>query len=149
MKKILFSLALVLPSILLIAQTISLGTDNEYCPNVEYEFSVTLPGAYSSISATHMLITQQPYAFNSSNTSFKFKAKFNDVNIKQSVEIKYGANGASTFKPEYKKVKSLFLQVLAQQSQVCFPKILLKYRKVQVLSVLLYHFRQCPKSFLT
>ncbi len=108
MKKILFSLALVLPSILLIAQTISLGTDNEYCPNVEYEFSVTLPGAYSSISATHMLITQQPYAVNSSNTSFKFKAKFNDVNIKQSVEIKYGANGASTFKPEYKKVKSLF-----------------------------------------
>lgn len=108
MKKILFSLALLLSSILLNAQTISLGTDNEYCPNVEYEFSVTLPGAYSSISVTQMLITQQPYAFNSSNTSFKFKAKFNDVNIKQSVEIKYGANGASTFKPEYKKVKSLF-----------------------------------------
>lgn len=89
------------------AQTISLGTDNEYCPNIEYEFSVTLPGPYSSISATQMLITQQPYAFNSSNTSFKFKAKFNDVNIKQFVDIAYNSNN-DHFKPEYKRVKSLF-----------------------------------------
>lgn len=108
MKKLLLEETLLVSGFLLNAQTISLGTDNEYCPNVEYEFTVTLPGPYSSISATQMLITQQPYAFNTSNTSFKFKAKFNDVNIKQYVEIKYGANGASTFKPEYKKVKSFF-----------------------------------------
>lgn len=93
-------------SFLLKAQTISLGTDNEYCPNTEYEFTVTLPGPYKSISATQMLITQQPYAFNTSNTSFKFKAKFNDVNIKQFVQIRYNNN--DYFTPEYKKVKSLF-----------------------------------------
>lgn len=79
MKKILLSLVFLSISVLITAQTISLGTDNEYCPNTEYEFTVTLPQAYTSISATQMLITQPPYAFNTTNTSFKFKAKFNCI----------------------------------------------------------------------
>lgn len=108
MKKILIVLAFLPITFLIKAQTISLGNDNEYCPNIEYEFTVTLPGPYFSISATQMLITQQPTAFNSTNTSFKFKAKFNDVNINQFVEIRYNSNGSSTYKPEYKRVKSLF-----------------------------------------
>ncbi|MBX2933048.1 MAG: T9SS type A sorting domain-containing protein [Ferruginibacter sp.] len=107
MKQLLLGLTFILSCIIINAQTISLGTDNEYCPNVEYEFTVTLPGAYSSISATQMLITQAPYAFNSSYTSFKFKAKFNDVNIKQFVNIGYNSNN-DHFKPEFKRVKSLF-----------------------------------------
>lgn len=118
MKKIITILALSILSISTIAQTISLGVDNEYCPNVEYEFTVTLPGPYHSISATQMLITQQPNSFNQSNTSFKFKAKFNDVNIKQFVEIRYNPNGTATFKPEYKKVKSLFYTNLNSCGQI-------------------------------
>ncbi|MFT3946268.1 MAG: T9SS type A sorting domain-containing protein [Agriterribacter sp.] len=108
MKKILFASVLLLISFFVKAQTISLGTDNEYCPNVEYEFTVTLPGPYYSISASQMQITQQPTAFNAANTNFKFKAKFADVNSKQFVEIQYNSNGKDVFKPEYKKVKSLF-----------------------------------------
>ena len=108
MKKIITLLAFLSLTIAISAQTISLGVDNEYCPNVEYEFTVTLPGPYHSKSATKMLITQQPTSFNQSNTSFKFKAKFNDVNVKQFVEIRYNPNGTATYKPEYKKVKSLF-----------------------------------------
>jgi hypothetical protein len=109
MKKITSLLILLAITIATKAQTISLGIDNEYCPNVEYEFTITLPGAYVSISTTQMLITQQPYSFNQSNTSFKFKAKFNDVNIKQSVAIRYSLNNQTvTFTSEYKKVKSLF-----------------------------------------
>ncbi|HNF37762.1 MAG TPA: hypothetical protein PLC45_03760 [Chitinophagaceae bacterium] len=107
MKKISFVLLLLLANIFIKAQSISLGTDNEYCPNTEYEFTVTLPSSYTSISATQFLITQQPFAFNSTNTSFKFKGKFNDVNIKQTIIIKYNS-GQSTFPIEYKKVKSLF-----------------------------------------
>jgi hypothetical protein len=100
MKQIFLALAFLSLSIFIKAQTISLGTDNEYCPNTEYEFTVTLPEPYYSISATQMLITQQPYAFNSSNTSFKFKAKFTDVNIKQFVVIRYKSNGTGYFTPE-------------------------------------------------
>lgn len=90
------------------AQTISLGTDNEYCPYVEYEFAVTLPGKFSSIFPVQMQITKPPYDFNQAQTSFKFKAIFNDVNVKQFVEIHYTLSGPQTFKPEYKRVKSLF-----------------------------------------
>lgn len=107
MNKISIGIALLLTSMLTNAQSISLGTDNEYCPNIEYEFTVTLPGPYSSISATQFLITQLPYAFNSSQTSFKFKGMFSDVNIKQSFKISYN-NGSNIFEPVYKKVKSLF-----------------------------------------
>ncbi len=93
----------------LIAQTISLGTDNEYCPNVEYEFTVTLPQGFVSISATHILITQQPYAFNSNSTSFKFKGKFKDENIKQIIEVRYGQNLIVFW--EYRRIKSLFYPI--------------------------------------
>lgn len=107
MKKILLALTILPFSFLLKAQSISLGTDNEYCPNTEYEFTITLPKAYSSISATQFLITQQPYAFNASKTSFKFKGKFNDVNIKQVISVSFN-NGNDTYPFEYKRVKSLF-----------------------------------------
>lgn len=107
MKKLLFAIVLLSFSVLTMAQSISLGTDNEYCPNTEYEFTVNLPGSYSSISATQFLITQQPYAFNQSQTSFKFKGKFNDVNIKQIITVRYN-NSNNTYPFEYKRVKSLF-----------------------------------------
>jgi hypothetical protein len=74
MKKIITLLAFLSLTIAISAQSITLGVDNEYCPNTEYEFTVSLPGPYKSISATQMMITAQPYSFNSSNTSFKFKA---------------------------------------------------------------------------
>jgi hypothetical protein len=49
MKQIFLALAFLSLSIFIKAQTISLGTDNEYCPNTEYEFTVTLPSAYTFI----------------------------------------------------------------------------------------------------
>lgn len=66
------------------AQGISPVPDNEYCPFTENTFTVTLPAAYTSLSTTGgAQITQSPYGFNQTNTSFNFKAKFNDVNQTQ------------------------------------------------------------------
>jgi len=107
MKKILLAMTFLSFSMLIKAQSISLGTGNEYCPNTEYEFTVTLPGPYHSISATQFLITLQPYAFTNGNTVFKFKGKFNDVNSKQVITVGYNS-GNNTFAFEYKNVKSLF-----------------------------------------
>ncbi len=117
MKQIFLALTFLSLSIFIKAQTISLGTDNEYCPNTIYEFTVTLPSAYTSMTATEFSITQQPYSFNSTNTSFKFKGKFNDVNIKQTITIKYNS-GYSTFLVEYKRVKSLFYSNVTSCGQI-------------------------------
>ena len=87
------------------AQSINPAPTTEVCPNTEYTFNVTLPAAYSSLNAPGITITQQPYNFNTSNTTFNFKAKFGDVNQTQVFTVAY-SGGTKDFR--FTKVKSLF-----------------------------------------
>lgn len=76
-----------------LSQTISPTTDNEYCPNEIITFTVTISGASPKIESytnTPELV-QSPYDISVSNgtTTFKFKGRFRDVNIKQVFRLKY------------------------------------------------------------
>jgi len=87
------------------SQTVSPSISNEYCPNTEYTFTVSISKTYSSmIGEGGCFLTQSP-AFPVGNT-FTFKGKFGDLNQKQTFRI-YHTDGTST--PfEFKKIKSLF-----------------------------------------
>lgn len=87
------------------AQSINPLESTVVCPSTEYTFSVTLPAAYSSLNSPGITITQPPYNFNTSNTTFNFKAKFGDVNQTQVFTVAY-SGGSKDFR--FAKVKSLF-----------------------------------------
>src|SRR4051812_49410191 len=58
------------------AQSISPSPNNEYCPETEITFTVTIPGTYQSILGTATCyVTVPPYNFSSSGgfTTFNFK----------------------------------------------------------------------------
>lgn len=73
MRKLLLLMAFLSSFMFTQAQSISLGTGNEYCPETIYEFTVTLPGPYHSISATQFLITNPPYDFTSGEQFLNLK----------------------------------------------------------------------------
>ena len=50
MKHLLILLLLIIVSTVINAQSITPLIDNEYCPNIEYTFSVVLSAAYQSIN---------------------------------------------------------------------------------------------------
>lgn len=78
---------------------------NEYCPNVEYTFTATIPKPYSSmIGQGSCVITQLPTP--PVGSTFTFKGKFGDANQKQSFKINY--TDGTSFDFDYKKIKSLF-----------------------------------------
>lgn len=87
------------------SQTISPLPTNEYCPNTEYTFTVTIPKTYSSmIGMGGCYVTQLPTP--PVGSAFAFKGKFADVNAKQTFRITYTDNTTQDF--EFKKNKSLF-----------------------------------------
>lgn len=94
------------------AQSIGPSFNNEYCPETEITFTVTVPGTYQNIIGNGgSYVTVVPYNFISSggNTTFNFKGKFADVNKAQSFDITYSSGGTSQhFNQPYKKIKSLF-----------------------------------------
>ena len=78
---------------------------NEYCPNIEYTFTASLPKPFSSmIGEGGCYVTQNPSGIGS--TSITFKGKFGDANQKQIFRIYYSDNSSYGF--EFKKIKSLF-----------------------------------------
>jgi Secretion system C-terminal sorting domain len=90
------------------SQTISPVEANEYCPNTEYTFTIVLPNGSSnpSISAVGgSSIT--PNSVSISGLSVSFKGKFNDLNATQSFKVDYTNNGAKSYNPLFKKIKSL------------------------------------------
>lgn len=85
--------------------TISPSVNNEYCPNTEYTFTVTLTKTYSSmIGEGGCYVTQLPTP--PVGTTFTFKGKFADANQKQIFRIYHPDNTSTAF--EFKKIKSLF-----------------------------------------
>ncbi|MFY7795036.1 MAG: T9SS type A sorting domain-containing protein [Chitinophagaceae bacterium] len=90
------------------SQSINPDQSNEFCPGTEYVFSVTINGEYKSYSNNRMIITQPPYDFNTNKTSFKFKAKFVDINTKQSISFFKNDPNQTPDVFEFLKVKSLY-----------------------------------------
>lgn len=87
------------------SQTIYPLLTNEYCPNTEYTFTVTIPKTYSNIIGVGgCYVTQLPTP--PVGSTFTFKGKFADVNAKQTFRITYTDNTTLDF--DFKKIKSLF-----------------------------------------
>ena len=106
MKNIYLIIILFISNLASFSQTISPTENNEFCPNVEYLFTVTLPSGSSNpfLSATNNAsITVQPAV--GSTTNFTFKAKFFDDNATQSFILNWSPNGSKTF--SFNKIKSL------------------------------------------
>jgi hypothetical protein len=95
-------------------QTITPSIDNEYCPNTEYTFTVTIPKSYSSmIGIGGCYITQLPSP--PVGSTFTFKGKFGDANQKQIFKINY--TDGSSYSAEFKRIKSLFYSTACSQIQ--------------------------------
>lgn len=85
--------------------TISPSQNNEYCPGVEYTFTVTIPKPYQGMIAIGgCTITQYP--FSPVGSTFTFKGKFGDFNQKQIFRVYYEDGTHYDF--EFKKIKSLW-----------------------------------------
>ncbi|MBX9733960.1 MAG: hypothetical protein K2X37_07840 [Chitinophagaceae bacterium] len=85
--------------------SISPSTNDEYCPDVEYTFTVTISKSYQSIIGIgSCYVTQAPSS--PVGTTFTFKGKFGDANQKQTFRINYTDQTFTDF--DFKKVKSLF-----------------------------------------
>jgi hypothetical protein len=105
------------------AQTISPSLSNEYCPNTEITFTVTIPGTYQSIIGIGgCFVTQSPFNFSSSgsNVIFNFKGKFADANQAQTFSIAFTpVSGSSPFTATFKKIKSLFFSATSTTNPPC------------------------------
>lgn len=115
MKKIIILSAIILLLCKIsLAQSISPNENNEFCPNTEFIFSGTVPGINPTIEPFNNspIIVQSPYNIvqsGTNSTTFNFKLKFNDVNIAQSIKIKYITSSGANYKTIiFKKIKSLF-----------------------------------------
>lgn len=104
------------------AQSILPDGNQEYCPNTNYNFTVTVPGTVTSITSFSggCIVVSR-----SGNT---FVGKFNDANTKQVflVEYKDANNATKQYYPDFKKVKSLlhtgscsFLSLSPIQAPIC------------------------------
>lgn len=119
-KSFITIIAVLLTSFRTFGQSISPDITTEVCPNTEYIFSVTVPGAYQSVSTIGgCIITQSPYNITSSatNSSFNFKGKFYDANQTQIFVVNYSNNGNQSKQFPFKKIKSLFF------TSACTPPI--------------------------
>lgn len=88
-----------------IAQIISPSQSSEFCPNVEYTFTASIPKTYQSMIGTSSAsVTQLPTS--PVGSTFTFKGKFGDANQKQSFRVYYTDNTYYDF--EFKQIKSLF-----------------------------------------
>jgi len=82
---------------------ISPSLDDEYCPNTEYTFTVTIPKAYQSMMGVGgSFVTQLPSS--PVGATFTFKGKFADANQKQSFQVSHPDGTITPF--EFKKIKS-------------------------------------------
>lgn len=77
----------------------------EFCPDVEYTFTATIPKGYQSMTAVGGAIVTQLPTPPVSNT-FTFKGKFGDVNQKQIFRIFY--TDMTSYDFEFKKIKSIY-----------------------------------------
>ncbi|MGF2411505.1 T9SS type A sorting domain-containing protein [Ferruginibacter sp.] len=103
------------------SQTLSPDQNQEYCPNINYNFVITVSGTVTSITASSGAILVSSNA----NT---FIGKFSDANVKQTFTVYYTDNNSNprNFPFEFKKIKSLlhsgscsFLSLSSIQAPLC------------------------------
>lgn len=103
------------------AQTSSPTTNDEFCPGVDYTFSITIPGTQPNVvvHTNNPVLVQNVYNSSTSNgvTTFNFKGRFRDENIKQvfKVDCKNSSNRDTSYFFEYKKYGLFFIQPLIVQ----------------------------------
>jgi hypothetical protein len=98
------------------SKTISPRQSTEFCPNIEYTFTATIPKPYQSmIGIGGCFVTQSPQP--PVGTTFTFKGKFGDANQKQTFKIYYTDGTSYDF--EFKKIKSLFYSTPATAFPPC------------------------------
>lgn len=88
--------------------TISPSENNEYCPNTEYTFTVSLTKEYYSVNGENCYVSQSPPP---GGKTITFKGIFYDNNSKQTFHIVYSDGSSYDFK--FKKIKSLFYPLCA------------------------------------
>lgn len=111
MKQFLLLFIANLAFVLVTAQTISPSNNNEYCPEIEYTFTATLPKPYQSMIGEYAIVTQAPVG--TGMTAITFKGKFIDINQKQTFIITFSDNTQHRF--EFKKIKSLWATTTCAQ----------------------------------
>lgn len=111
-------------------QTISPRQSTEFCPNIEYTFTATIPKPYQSmIGIGGCFVTQSPQT--PVETTFTFKGKFGDANQKQTFKIYYTDGTSYDF--DFKQIKSLFYSatsttfpprnvIMPNQTTLTFPR---------------------------
>lgn len=119
--KISLLITLVILSTIAISQTISPDVNDEYCPNVDITFTVTVPGSSPFVSSwtnSPLVISGASIISSSSSSStFTFVGKFRDVNINQVFRVNFlNASSQSVFHDfSFKKVKSLSYSTTCSQ----------------------------------
>ena len=98
------------------SQTVSPVQTGEFCPNIEYTFTVSIPKTFQSIIGNAgCSVTLQPLA--PVGSTFTFKGKFEDANQKQWFRITY--TDLSVYDIEFKKIKSLFYSAVSIANPPC------------------------------
>jgi hypothetical protein len=129
MSKLFLTLILLLTFYNVKAQTILPPFTNEYCPNVDFTFTVTVPGTGPTVIAftNNPILVQQAYNISTSSgvTSFNFRGRFRDVNINQVFRVNYrlSSNRDTSTDFAFKKIRSLFYSnpVSGSSSGACQP----------------------------
>lgn len=126
MKKTILTIVLSTFHFFLFSQpSISPAVTNEFCPNTDIIFNITISGTAPSVSSStnSPIVVQQPYDVQTNEvtkiTTFKFKGKFRDVNVAQTFRLDYDDISGTRVSHDFvfKFIKSLFYQNPQPSSQ--------------------------------
>jgi len=103
MKQLIALLTFTVAAITSTAQSIAPNTSQEYCPNTNYNFVVTVPGTITSVTPSGDCQLVGGLVANA------FTGRFADANSAQSFTVNYTANDGSSqqFPFAFKRIKSL------------------------------------------
>jgi hypothetical protein len=113
-KTLIFIMLLLLVGPLSAQYSITPSINNEYCPKVNYTFSVTISGYSPTISpltnAPSVISATYPTPSPSASTTFTFVANFQDINVDQTFRVNYKRQGLSDTITDitFNKIKSLY-----------------------------------------
>ena len=115
--KHLFTIVLLCTTFNLVySQSITPINTGEFCPNIEYTFTVSIPKTYQSMigisSASVTLLPSSPVG-----STFTFKGKFGDANQKQSFKVNYTDGTSDEFM--FKRIKSLYYSTTSTAFPPC------------------------------
>lgn len=158
MKYAISFVALCLIGMAAIAQSSTPAASGEFCPETEITFNVTVPGTNPGVASWTGSPSLTTLAYDithnaaQTSTSFKFKGKFNDVNISQSYRVTYldTNNTSKAYVMTYKKIKSLFHTTLScstvtpNQSTIVWPFCEVSTRQISFNNISWGNFSESP-----